>query len=83
MKALIGCVAIIFALATVSSADAKGCIKGAVIGGATAGEYLVAFDTQGITQREAKVSVIFDQQYFEGHGSDFLHMHVGLGQHWH
>ena len=38
MKALIGCVAIIFALATVTSADAKGCIKGAVVG-AVAGHY--------------------------------------------
>jgi len=38
MKALIGCVAIIFALATVTSADAKGCIKGAVVGG-VAGHY--------------------------------------------
>jgi len=38
MKALIGCGAIIFALATVTSADAKGCIKGAVVGG-VAGHY--------------------------------------------
>ena len=38
MKALIGCAAIIFALATVTSADAKGCIKGAVVGG-VAGHY--------------------------------------------
>ena len=38
MKALIGCVAIIFALAAVTSADAKGCIKGAVVGG-VAGHY--------------------------------------------
>lgn len=33
MKALIGCTAIIFALAAVTSADAKGCLKGAVVGG--------------------------------------------------
>jgi hypothetical protein len=38
MKALIRCAAIIFALATVTSADAKGCIKGAVVGG-VAGHY--------------------------------------------
>ncbi len=38
MKALIACVAIIFALAAVTSADAKGCIKGAVVGG-VAGHY--------------------------------------------
>jgi hypothetical protein len=38
MRALIGCAAIIFALATITSADAKGCIKGAVVGG-VAGHY--------------------------------------------
>ena len=38
MKALIGCAVIIFALATVTSADAKGCIKGAIVGG-VAGHY--------------------------------------------
>ena len=34
MKTLIGCAAIVLALATVSSADAKGCLKGAAVGGA-------------------------------------------------
>lgn len=38
MKALIGCAAVVIALATVSTADAKGCIKGAVVGG-VAGHY--------------------------------------------
>jgi hypothetical protein len=38
MKALVRCAAIIFALATVTSADAKGCIKGALVGG-IAGHY--------------------------------------------
>jgi len=38
MKALIGCAAVIFALATVTSAEAKGCLKGAVVGG-VAGHY--------------------------------------------
>ena len=33
MKALIGCAAIIFALATVTSVEAKGCLKGAAVGG--------------------------------------------------
>jgi hypothetical protein len=33
MKALIGCAAIIFAVATVTSAEAKGCLKGAAVGG--------------------------------------------------
>ena len=33
MKALIGCAAIIFALATATSAEAKGCLKGAAVGG--------------------------------------------------
>ena len=33
MKALIGCAAIIFALATVTSAEANGCLKGAAVGG--------------------------------------------------
>jgi len=34
MKALIGCAAVIFALATGQSAEAKGCLKGAAVGGA-------------------------------------------------
>jgi outer membrane lipoprotein SlyB len=34
MKALIGCAAIFFAFATVQSVEAKGCLKGAVVGGA-------------------------------------------------
>jgi hypothetical protein len=34
MKALIGCAAIFFALATVQSVEAKGCLKGAAVGGA-------------------------------------------------
>jgi hypothetical protein len=38
MKAISGCAAIIFALATVTSAEAKGCLKGAVVGG-VAGHY--------------------------------------------
>jgi uncharacterized protein YcfJ len=38
MKTIIGCAAIIFALATVTSAEAKGCLKGAVVGG-VAGHY--------------------------------------------
>src|SRR5450756_35449 len=33
MKALIGCAAILFALATVTSAEARGCLKGAAVGG--------------------------------------------------
>ena len=33
MKALIGCAAVMIALATVSTADAKGCLKGAAVGG--------------------------------------------------
>jgi outer membrane lipoprotein SlyB len=33
MKALIGCAAIIFALPTVTSVEAKGCLKGAAVGG--------------------------------------------------
>ena len=33
VKALIGCAAILFALATVTSAEAKGCLKGAAVGG--------------------------------------------------
>jgi hypothetical protein len=33
MRALIGCAAILFALATVTSAEAKGCLKGAAVGG--------------------------------------------------
>jgi hypothetical protein len=38
MKALIGCAAIIVALAAVTSAEAKGCLKGAAVGG-VAGHY--------------------------------------------
>jgi hypothetical protein len=33
MKVFIGCAAIIFALATITSAEAKGCLRGAVVGG--------------------------------------------------
>ena len=33
MKALIGFTAIIFALVTVTSVEAKGCLKGAAVGG--------------------------------------------------
>jgi hypothetical protein len=33
MRALIGCAAIIFAVATVTSAEAKGCLKDAAVGG--------------------------------------------------
>jgi len=38
MKTLIGSAVIMVALATVTSADAKGCIKGALVGG-VAGHY--------------------------------------------
>jgi hypothetical protein len=38
MKALVGCAAVAIALATVSTADAKGCLKGAAVGG-VAGHY--------------------------------------------
>jgi outer membrane lipoprotein SlyB len=38
MNALIGCAAIFLMLATASSADAKGCLKGAAVGG-VAGHY--------------------------------------------
>jgi hypothetical protein len=38
MKSVIGIAGIVFALATVTSADAKGCLKGAAVGGA-AGHY--------------------------------------------
>jgi len=38
MKALIGCAAILFAFATVQSVEAKGCLKGAAVGG-TAGHF--------------------------------------------
>lgn len=38
MKALIGCAAVLIALAAVSAADAKGCLKGAAVGG-VAGHY--------------------------------------------
>ena len=38
MKALIGCAAIVVAFATITSADAKGCLKGAAVGG-VAGHY--------------------------------------------
>jgi hypothetical protein len=40
MRAIIRCSAIIFALAAVTPANAKGCIKGALIGG-VAGHYTV------------------------------------------
>jgi len=33
MKAFVRCSAVIIALATVTSAEAKGCLKGAVVGG--------------------------------------------------
>jgi outer membrane lipoprotein SlyB len=33
MKVLVGCAAIILTLATVTSVNAKGCLKGAVVGG--------------------------------------------------
>ena len=33
MKAIFACAAIVLALATVSSAEAKGCLKGAAVGG--------------------------------------------------
>jgi len=38
MKILFGCAGVLFALATVTMAEAKGCLKGAVIGG-TAGHF--------------------------------------------
>jgi outer membrane lipoprotein SlyB len=38
MKAVVGCAAIVFALATASAANAKGCLKGAAVGG-VAGHY--------------------------------------------
>jgi len=38
MKIVVGCAAIIIALASVTSADAKGCLKGAAVGG-TAGHF--------------------------------------------
>lgn len=38
MKVYIGCAAILFALATVHPVQAKGCLKGAVVGG-TAGHF--------------------------------------------
>jgi hypothetical protein len=33
MKVMMACAAVAFALASMSSADAKGCLKGAVVGG--------------------------------------------------
>jgi outer membrane lipoprotein SlyB len=33
MKVMMACAAVVFALASMSSADAKGCLKGAVVGG--------------------------------------------------
>ena len=39
MKIVIGCAALVFALASITSAEAKGCLKGAVIGG-TAGHFV-------------------------------------------
>ena len=38
MKAIIGCAAIIIAMAAITSAEAKGCLKGAAVGG-VAGHY--------------------------------------------
>ena len=38
MKSAVGCAVILIAFATVTSADAKGCLKGAVVGG-TAGHF--------------------------------------------
>jgi hypothetical protein len=38
MKSIVGCAAIFLALATVTTAEAKGCLKGAVVGG-TAGHF--------------------------------------------
>jgi hypothetical protein len=38
MKLLVGCAAIVIAMATVGSAEAKGCLKGAIVGG-TAGHF--------------------------------------------
>ena len=38
MKIVVGCAAIIIALASVTSANAKGCLKGAAVGG-TAGHF--------------------------------------------
>ena len=38
MKTLIGCAAVFLILATATSAEAKGCIKGALVGG-TAGHF--------------------------------------------
>ena len=38
MKSFFGCLIILVVLASVSSADAKGCIKGAIVGG-VAGHY--------------------------------------------
>jgi len=38
MKALMGCVAILIALAAAGEAEAKGCLKGAAVGG-VAGHY--------------------------------------------
>ena len=38
MKIVIGCAAILLALAPVTTANAKGCLKGAVVGG-TAGHF--------------------------------------------
>ena len=40
MKALIGCATVLVALAAVTAADAKGCLKGAAVGG-VAGHYSV------------------------------------------
>jgi outer membrane lipoprotein SlyB len=34
MKAIIGCAAILFAFATVQPVEAKGCLRGAAVGGA-------------------------------------------------
>jgi hypothetical protein len=38
MKTIIGCAAVFLTMATVTTAEAKGCLKGAVVGG-TAGHF--------------------------------------------
>jgi hypothetical protein len=48
MKVLIGCAAVLIAVAAVSAADAKGCLKGAAVGG-VAGHYILA--TMGYWER--------------------------------
>jgi hypothetical protein len=66
MKALIGCAAIFFALATVQSVEAKGCLKGAAVGGAPAGSVSgcaspISFDPDGKDQIAASRRLAFDQ----------------------